>query len=66
MTERIAGYVLMAAGFIMALLSVNADALGFDVVAGFSPAQLMGSLGGLILFVAGLFVEVHARRAAQH
>jgi hypothetical protein len=65
MMERIAGYVLMAAGFIMALLSVNADALGFDLVPGFSPAQLMGMLGGLMLIMAGIVVELHCRSTAQ-
>jgi hypothetical protein len=65
MTERIAGYVLMAAGIILALLSANADALGFDLVAGFSPAQLMGMLGGLMLIIAGVVVELHCRGAAQ-
>jgi hypothetical protein len=65
MTERIAGYVLIAAGFILALVSVNADALGIDLVPGFSPAQMFGILGGFMLFVAGVFVELHCRRAAQ-
>jgi hypothetical protein len=65
MTERIAGYVLMAAGVIMALLSANADALGFDLVGGFSPAQLMGMLGGLMLMITGVVVELHCRRTAQ-
>lgn len=53
MSRKTSGYILIALGIILLLVSLAADSLGLGAVPGFGWKQLVGALIGVLALLAG-------------
>jgi hypothetical protein len=60
MSNRCVAWALLAAGIVVALLSLLADTLGLGQGRGFGSAQVVGVVAGALLLVAGIVVRRRA------
>ena len=56
MNKKRAGSLLCAVGLILLAVSLLADSLGLGGAAGIGRDQMLGSLAGLVIALAGLFL----------
>ncbi len=56
MSRKTLGYILVAAGAVVVLVSVFADSLGLGAAAGFGWRQTIGAIVGVIIAVVGVWL----------
>ena len=57
MSRKTLGFILVAAGLIVLVVSASADALGIGGHAGFGFKQIAGSVGGLFVAIVGFWLS---------
>ncbi len=63
MSSKMIGYVLIAAGVIVAAVALAADVIGIGNRQGIGPDQLIGAAAGVIVALVGLWLAL--RKSAQ-
>ncbi len=56
MSRKTLGYILVAVGLIVLVVSAFADSLGIGGAPGFGPRQIAGSVGGLVVAIVGFWL----------
>jgi hypothetical protein len=62
MSQKTLGYVLVVVGVVVLLVSIFADALGLGNGTSFGWKQIAGSVGGVVVAAAGVWMAM--RKAA--